>query len=144
MLSKEEFAKKLSILGGGVCGKMNTSMFGQVNLLSKALEASWMKNQVIANNIANVDTPGFKKNNVVFEEYLIQATETNNLTDDMIQNTKPQVVEDQSNLAYRMDGNNVDIDVEMAKRAQNELYYNAVISQVSHQFRQINTVLNAK
>ncbi|WP_105618065.1 flagellar basal body rod protein FlgB [Vallitalea okinawensis] len=123
---------------------MSTSMFGQVSLLSKALETSWMRNQVIANNIANVDTPGFKKNNVIFEEYLIQASETNNLTDDMIQNTKPQVVEDQSNLAYRVDGNNVDIDVEMAKRAQNELYYNAVISQVSHQFRQINTVLNAK
>ncbi len=144
MLSKEEIARKLRIREGGVCEKMSTSMFGQVSLLSKALETSWMRNQVIANNIANVDTPGFKKNNVIFEEYLIQASETNNLTDDMIQNTKPQVVEDQSNLAYRVDGNNVDIDVEMAKRAQNELYYNAVISQVSHQFRQINTVLNAK
>ena len=38
-----------------------------VNVLSQALNASNMRNNVISNNIANVNTPGFKKSEVVFD-----------------------------------------------------------------------------
>ena len=37
-------------------------------LLEKALDAAWLRNETISNNIANVNTPGFKKSNVKFEE----------------------------------------------------------------------------
>ena len=40
---------------------MSKDMFYNVDLLQKGLDASWLRNQVIANNIANVDTAGFKK-----------------------------------------------------------------------------------
>ena len=48
-------------------------MFSSVNTLQKALNASWLRNEVIGNNIANVDTPGFKASHVRFEELVSEA-----------------------------------------------------------------------
>ena len=42
-------------------------------LLNQALNASQLRNDVIANNIANVDTPGFKRSEVIFEDNIRQA-----------------------------------------------------------------------
>lgn len=125
-------------------GGSYVSLFSQVNLAGKALEAAWLKNEVLSNNIANADTPGFKRSDVVFQDYLLQAERENRLNDATINQTEVKVIQDNSELAYRMDKNNVDVDVEMANRAKNELYYNSIISQVSHEFRQMSTVLNAK
>ena len=47
---------------------VSSGAFNYVNVLDKALDASWTRNSVIANNIANVDTPGFKRQDVKFEE----------------------------------------------------------------------------
>ncbi|NLK00895.1 MAG: flagellar basal body rod protein FlgB, partial [Clostridia bacterium] len=44
-----------------------------MGLLSRSLDAAFTRQEVIANNIANHNTPGFKKSRVAFEEYLQQA-----------------------------------------------------------------------
>lgn len=116
---------------------MSSGLFGGVNLVSKGLEASWLRNQALANNIANVDTPEYKRRDIKFQDYLNEALKGN-------MEVQPELIVDNSELSYRMDGNNVDVDVEMTRRAKNELYYNALSGQVSHQFKQIQAVLNAK
>lgn len=123
---------------------MSSSLFGQINLISRGLEASWLRNQTIANNIANVDTANYKRKDVKFETVLKEAAEAGSLTEDQVKNLTPEVIVDQGSLSYRMDGNNVDIDMEMANRAKNELYFNALTSQINQKFSQISTVLNAK
>ncbi|HZJ76293.1 MAG TPA: flagellar basal body protein, partial [Oscillospiraceae bacterium] len=45
-------------------------MYSNINLLINALDASWKRNEVITNNIANAETPNFKKSTVSFEEIL--------------------------------------------------------------------------
>ena len=45
-------------------------MFNSVNTLKRGLDASYLRQQVISNNIANVDTVGFKASRVVFEDHL--------------------------------------------------------------------------
>ncbi|HZX21107.1 MAG TPA: flagellar basal body protein, partial [Clostridia bacterium] len=45
-------------------------MYGNIDFLTKALDASWKRDEVIANNIANAETPNFKKSVVLFEEIL--------------------------------------------------------------------------
>ena len=49
---------------------IGSDAFSFVNVLDKAADASWKRNEVIANNIANVDTPDFKRSDVTFETYL--------------------------------------------------------------------------
>ena len=52
---------------------LNTNVFDYINVLDKAADASWMRNEAIANNIANADTPGYKRQDIDFESQLQQA-----------------------------------------------------------------------
>ena len=52
---------------------MLSKIFNQSNLIQKTLDASWMRNEVITNNIANVNTPGYKSKSLAFEEEFRQA-----------------------------------------------------------------------
>lgn len=52
---------------------MSTGAFGYVNLLKSAADASWTREEVLTNNIANVDTPNYKRQDVEFSSYLANA-----------------------------------------------------------------------
>ena len=52
---------------------INTNVFDYINVLDKAADASWMRNEAIANNIANATTPGYKRQDVAFEAELKRA-----------------------------------------------------------------------
>ncbi|SNX55526.1 flagellar basal body rod protein FlgB [Thermoanaerobacterium sp. RBIITD] len=126
--------------------------FGQVDLLGKALDASALRNEIISNNIANVDTVGFKRSDVKFEDFLKDALSSNKLegyvTDknhipinpSTIDNIKPQIVQDNST-SSRLDGNNVDIDVEMSNLAKNQLYYEAIAQRINGELNSIITAV---
>jgi len=134
---------------------MLNNLFDKVNLLQKGLDASWKRNEVIMNNIANVDTPGFKSSSVGFEAEMKRALEegehgfsakvtrpehyqfASNLPDEI----QPAVVTN-TDTSYRQDGNNVDIDYESTQLAKNTLWYDTLIEKVSSEFRKLKTVIN--
>ena len=49
---------------------IGSNAFNYINVLNKAADASWTRNEVIANNIANVATPHYKRKDIKFEDYL--------------------------------------------------------------------------
>lgn len=104
-----------------------------INRLQKALDAEKLKNDAITSNIANIDTPEYKRKKVKFEELLKQASD--------IDKVNPEIKEVRDMSTSRLDGNNVDIDQEMSELAKNQIRYNALISQVSSQFDRMRTVL---
>jgi flagellar basal-body rod protein FlgB len=126
---------------------------GKTAILEKALDASWMKNEVISNNIANVNTPGFKKSSVRFEDQMASAASEFQLGsiqkdskflpigNDSRSISSPEIVQE-SFTSVRKDGNNVDVDVEMAELAKNTIKFNAIISQISRQFNNIRNAIN--
>lgn len=128
-------------------------MYSNINLLTRALDASWKRNEVIANNIANAETPNFKKSTVLFEEILKEQLNSEKLKG-VITNAKHIPINDinindikykiktEENFSTRTDRNNVDIDVEMAERAKNEIIYNALIGKIQDSFRKIKFVIN--
>lgn len=124
-------------------------------MLEKALDASWMRNEAISNNIANVNTPGYKKSYVKFEELLTDAADKFQISgikkdgrflpigkDSKISVT-PEIVQENFT-SMRRDGNNVDIDVEMAELAKNSIKYNALIAQMSKEFSKIKMAINGR
>ncbi|MDD3704672.1 MAG: flagellar basal body rod protein FlgB [Clostridiaceae bacterium] len=123
--------------------------------LEKALDAAWLRNEVISNNIANVNTPGFKKSYVRFEEYFTDAQEkfkiSGNKKDpkflpigkDRVMSVNPEIAQE-SFTSMRRDDNNVDIDVEMAELAKNTIKYNALIAQMSKEFSKIKLAINGR
>lgn len=52
---------------------INTNVYDYINVLDKAADAAWLRNETIANNISNVDTPGYKRQDVAFEDQLRKA-----------------------------------------------------------------------
>lgn len=120
-----------------------SNLYGTTDILAKALEGTWARNQAIAGNIANADTPGYKRQDVAFESYLAQAIEqTKRGSEVNLEQVKPKVYTDNASMSYRLDGNNVDVDTEMGYLAENQLRYNALISQVNYNFSRIKSVLN--
>lgn len=126
---------------------------GKTLALERALDAAWLKNEVLSNNIANFNTPGYKKSSVRFEEHLSAAqsefqlgsTKKNAkflpIGNDARSIPAPEVMQNPFT-SVREDGNNVDIDVEMAELAKNTIKYNALITQISKQFTGLKNVIN--
>ena len=122
----------------------------RVSVLEQALSASSLRQKVISNNISNVNTPGFKKSEVVFEDFLqdavgggkLQMTKTNSqhlpLQGKGIPTPAVKVIDKTS---FRTDGSNVDIDIEMANLSKNNIYYNAVVQQLSGYFTGIKSAI---
>ena len=98
---------------------INSNAFNYINVLDKAADASWIRNDVIANNIANATTPGYKRQDVDFESEFRKALKRSRYIsmDDRIADIKtarlnPRTYIDSANFSYRLDGNNVDIETE--------------------------------
>ncbi len=126
------------------------TMFGSVNEMKKGLNASWLRNEVTTNNIANADTPNFKASKVNFEDLyraeiegtgMLKATKTNSGHIDFQGiDGEAQIVQD-NDTTMRMDGNNVDIDSEMATLAQNQIYYNLLIQKTNKQLARLRLAI---
>ncbi len=129
---------------------IGSGVYNYINLLSKAADASWVRNTVLNNNLANVSTPGFKRSDIAFEDYLkkdLSSAGTNVFMDQAVAGvdlSKLNVTTyvDQKELSYRLDGNNVDVDVENANLAQNSIRYYTLLDSITQEFSRIRMVLN--
>ncbi|WP_018750908.1 flagellar basal body rod protein FlgB [Paenibacillus sanguinis] len=124
--------------------------------LETAVQAANLRQGVISNNIANVDTPYFKRSNVAFENMLqaemkdgvpdLQGKRTNSRhfvigpTDGV---PEPLVTTDE-NTVMNNNLNNVDIDSEMTQLANNQLRYNAYIEQMNYLIKMKRTAVEGR
>lgn len=127
---------------------VGTGAFNYINVLDKACDASWMRNSVISNNIANVDTPGYKRKDVQFEEYLMnEVGYTDSLDDEVagvdLDGLNASTYTEYSTLSYRIDGNNVDIDTENAELAKNQIKYYTMLDSVNQEFSRLKSVVKS-
>lgn len=120
---------------------IQTNAFDYINVLNRAADAAWQRNEAISNNIANVDTPGYKRQDVAFESVLQQALGNNRYQsmDDKVANVnlsrlRGRAYVDYANYSYRLDGNNVDIENENVMLAENQLKYQGLISSINQEF----------
>jgi flagellar basal-body rod protein FlgB len=90
--------------------------------LERALSGSALRQQAIAQNIANVNTPGYRRQDVDFQSALAAAW---NGGEQSVEGVTPQTEAD-TTAVMRADGSSVDIDQEAATQAQNGLQYEAV------------------
>lgn len=99
------------------------------NLIKKELDVSALRQRVIANNIANINTKDFKRSDVVFEDKLQDALKEYGGNSSDLNSVQPEVVQDDST-SMREDGNNIDIDKEMTDMTQNNIMFDALVSQL--------------
>ena len=133
---------------------MWNNLFKPVDLLQKGLSAAWTRNAVIRNNIANVETPDFKASDVEFESLMARSiqesggfvgTKTHPGHRDIGAVHQPPVqpmIVKRDGMAMRFDGNNVDIEAENVKLAQNSLYYNTLVEKMNSELRRLKAAIS--
>lgn len=129
-------------------------MFRSMDVMQRSLSVAWTRNAVIRNNIANIETPGFKSSSVEFESILaravrdtgrLRATTTHPMHKEFsstrdIMSVQPRVYQTRG-LSMRYDGNNVDIESENVALAQNSLFYNTVTEKLNSEIRRLRTAI---
>ncbi len=127
---------------------IQTNVFDYIRVLDKAADASWLRNEAISNNIANKDTPGYKRQDVAFESVL--KTELGRsrykAMDQKVSEVKLDRLQgrpytDYGSFSYRLDGNNVDPENEQVMLAENQLKYQGLISGINQEFQNLKTVM---
>ncbi len=118
---------------------MNWLSSPTIKVLERGLDMASFRHQLLAHNIANVDTPGFKRSGTDFAQAMSEAMNAAD-RDERI-NAAPRVVTE-ADTSVRNDGNNVDIEREMAEMAENNLLYNAMSQLLSKRYAQLRTVIN--
>jgi flagellar basal-body rod protein FlgB len=117
----------------------DTSIVG----VEKAMQGSLLRQQVLANNIANANTPGFQRSDVNFQSALAQAfSSAGSPTPGQIQQLSFQPQTDSSG-AMQVDGNTVDINTEMADLSQNSLDYQALESVLGTRMSILKTAIGS-
>ncbi len=116
--------------------------------LTRGLDVAALRQKVTANNIANLNTPGFKRSYVLFGEELDKARAKLPLVRTNMRHyperpgeTDPRVATEH-HTAQRSDGNNVDLDQEMLDMVTNQLRYNALIQTTSGRLAAWRYVIN--
>lgn len=125
-------------------------------LLNKSMDVAVLRNDVIADNIANVNTPGFKRREVIFEEKMKKALDGSDIRLGLklsnprhlqIKGDSPGLIPEVrvlQDLSFRNDENNVDIDNEMAKMKKNSINYDTVSRSMNNELRLLRMAITGK
>lgn len=121
-----------------------------VNAMTRALDVSALRQELLAQNIANAETPGYRRVDVNFATLLDEAEQrlpmdrTNSAHLPGNNGTGlPPVIERMEGSA-RNDGNNVVVETEMARLTQNTMHFQAVSSQLSRYFNRLRTAISGR
>lgn len=126
----------------------NSGVFDYINVLGTSLDAASTRNDIINHNIANVNTPNYKRKDIRFETELKHAfaRASQDTVDARVKNLDlealtPEIYTDYAELSYRYDGNNVDINNENAILAKNQIKYNGMMDLLNKNFSQLKSVM---
>lgn len=112
-----------------------------VEFLQKALQGSVYKSEVINANIANADTPGYKKREVEFDSSLQAAVDKYKSTG-VVDLENVNATTSISDFTYRLDGNGVVMETEMVALYENSARYDVMVNSVNFNLTGIKTVLS--
>ncbi|SIQ63825.1 flagellar basal body rod protein FlgB [Halanaerobium kushneri] len=120
-----------------------------LEIITRALNGSARRGELIANNLANVSTPGYKRQDIDFKTALkkeinssnsisLKTTQSNHIA---FSKQYTSVRSGQNNRNSRNDENSVDVEVEMAELAKNSIYYNVMSNRAAGHFSTLNQVI---
>jgi flagellar basal-body rod protein FlgB len=122
------------------------NLYSQENYLisKKLLDATHLRHEALSNNIANVETPGFKRRDLpkTFSVELRRAVDRKDFT--RVKGLLPRSAEDRQAKPVRMDGNTVQIDEELLAMNRNALNYEYLTGAVGGSIKELNTAIRGR
>lgn len=111
-----------------------------IHFLKSLMDVTTARHEVLANNLANVDTPGYCRKDLLFKDAMQQALESGKSNE--FKNLGAELVDDYSQPS-RPDGNNVSTQLELGEISQNELLYRVATHAMSHKISRLKKVINS-
>lgn len=106
-------------------------------VLEAGAELSWMKQQVHTQNLANIETPGYKSMSLDFSTVFESALD-GSTTPSMIKGS----ITRNENLSNLQDGNNVDLEYENLELYKSYTQYSMILDKISGQFSNYSSIIN--
>ena len=129
---------------------MQTRLDREIGFMEKGLKLRSQRQQVLATNIANADTPNYKAQDIDFNKAMKSALSGSGTNSGLV-TTNPRHVTDVSQGAAQVqarkqlqnsaDANTVDMDVEQSQFAENALQYETLVTLINSNFKNINSVM---
>ena len=109
-----------------------------IQVLTSMLQGTTLRHEVLSRNIANLETPGYRGQDVSFRTALRSAMlegpgEPGQAPPEQGPHVRP-VIQEEARRSMRQDGNTVDLDRQMVKVAQNAMHHNALIHLMNSRF----------
>ena len=114
----------------------DTTMVG----LERAMSGAQLRQQVLANNLANANTPNFKRSDVDFHAALANAFDSGSVSPAAVNATQFSIQADTGSV-MQADGNDVDVDTEMANLSENSLDYQSLTSVLASRVKILQTAM---
>ena len=125
----------------------STNVYSYINVLNKAADASWLREETIMNNLANVNTPEYKdvdfqsvlKRELGSAKYRTLDSKVDHVNLDRL---NVSTYYDHANYSYRMDKNNVDVDTENVELASEKIRYDALTDSMTQEFSRLRMAMS--
>lgn len=127
-------------------------------VLGKSMDAYTKRAEALADNIANVNTPNYKRKDIQFESFLQKALYEDGSSvigrrtdekhfkigvENKLDSIEPYFTEDK-NTKMKYDGNNVDIEVEKVEQTKNNIRYQFATNRISQNFTALRSVIKSR
>ena len=112
-----------------------------MDFLNAGIRAETLRQKTIANNIANIETPGYRRIEVKFEELLEKALGKNGQVD--FSKVEPEIFQP-NRTSVKSNGNDVSLEVEVGQMVKNTLRHKAYIRILNRKYMQIDLAINVK
>lgn len=110
-----------------------------LELIETGIKAENLRQKAIANNIANLETPGYRRIDVEFEKLLAKCLDSAGVTD--LSEVEPQIYRPKQT-PVKSNGNDVDLEAEVGEMIKNTLRHKAYIRLLSKKYRQIELAMD--
>lgn len=112
-----------------------------IALIDAGIKAEGLRQKAIANNVANLETPGYRRIDVKFEEILAKSLDSSEPIN--LSGIEPQVYQPKKT-TVKSNGNDVSLENEVGAMIKNSLRYQTYIRLLSKRYKQIELAMNVK
>ena len=112
-----------------------------INYIEAGLKAESLRQKAIANNVANMNTPGYRRTDLRFEELLAKAIESNGRID--VSKIKPEFYQPKTT-PLKANGNDVSLDSEVGAMVKNSLRHRAFMMLLKKKYSQFNAAIRVR
>jgi len=116
------------------------SKTGILDLLESGIKAETLRQKAISNNVANLQTPGYRRLGVKFEQLLAKAMESGDVGKINLDEIKASLYQPK-NTALNPNGNDVNLEVEVGDMVKNSIRYRAFIKLLNKTYAQIDEAI---